>query len=231
MSTFRAIAAAACFSACALSGSTAWGCDERFLASCKSKTSPQANSALAGLQDASSAKRSERRRSVRSERKRFRASRRGRAKFARLARYRRAEGRETEIAARMPMPPEAPHRLLKNRGFDPVTDFAQAGLLTPALLGGGESSSFSGPARPVSTAALDIQASKPIAVIAASHLLAASTSANAAEMLGMVPAKAAAEEMRSASLLNSWSESGVMRVLFLTLAGLLTFGTAVRLAM
>lgn len=229
MSTFRAIAAAACFSACALSGSTAWGCDERFSASCKSKTSPQVNSALAGLQDASSAKRSERRRGVRSERKRFRASRRGRAKFARLARYRRAEGRETEIAARMP--PEAPHRLLRNRGFDPATDFAQAGLLTPALLGGGELSSFTGPARPVSTAALDIQASKPIAVIAASHLLAASTSANAAEMLGMVPAKAAAEEMRSASLLNSWSESGVMRVLFLTLAGLLTFGTAVRLAM
>ena len=229
MSTFRAIAAVACFSACALGGSTAWGCDERFLASCKSKAAPQANSAVAGVQDASSAKRSERRRSVRSERKRFRASRRGRAKFARLAKYRRAEGREIEIAARMP--PEAPHRLLRNRGFDPVTDFAQAGLLTPALLGGIETTSFSGPARPVSTAALEIQASKPIAVIAASHLLAASTSANAAEMLGMVPARVAAEELRSASLLSSWSESGVMRVLFLTLAGLLTFGTAVRLAM
>ena len=230
MRTFRAIAAIACFGACAFGGSTAWGCDERFPASCKTKAVPASSVAAGPVQDASSAKRAERRRSARSERKaRHRASRRARLKLARLARYRRAEGREVEAVARMPA--EAPHRALRTRGFDPTTDFAQAGLLTPALLGGVETTSFSGPARPVSTAALEVQASKPIAVIAASHLLAASTSANAAEMLGMVPAKAAAEELRSASLLNSWSENGLMRVLFLTLAGLLTFGTAIRLAM
>lgn len=228
MSTFRAIAAVACLGACALGGSTAWGCDERFPVSCKGRAAPHSKVAAAPVEDASSAKRTDRRRSARSERKRFRASKRGRAKFARLARYRRAEGREIESATRLPV--EAPHRLLRSRGFDLTSDFAQTGLLTPALLGGSETLSFS-PPRPASTAALDIQASKPIAVIAASHLLAASTSANAAEMLGMVPTKAATEELRSASLQNSWTESGFMRVLFLTLAGLLTFGTAIRLAM
>ena len=230
MRTFRAIAAVACFGACAFGGSTAWGCDERFPASCKTKAVPVSSAAVAPPQDASSAKRGERSRSARSERKaRHRVSRRARVKLSRLARYRRAEGREVEIAARMPA--EAPHRALRTRGFDLTTDFSQSGLLTPALLGSAETTSFSGPVRPVATAALEVQASRPIAVIAASHLLAASTSANAAEVLGMVPVKASAEELRSASVLNSWSDSGLMRVFFLTLAGLLTFGTAVRLAM
>jgi hypothetical protein len=230
MRTFRAIAAVACFGACAFGGSAAWGCDERFPASCKSKAVPARSAAVTPLEDASSAKRTERRRSARSERKaRFRSGRRARIKLARLARYRRAEGREVETAARMPA--EAPHRALRSRAFDPTTGFAQSGLLTPALLGGTEGTAFTGAVRPVSTAALEVQASKPIAVIAASHLLAASTSANAAEMLGMVPGKASPEELRSASLSGGWSDSGIMRVLFLTLAGLLTFGTAVRLAM
>jgi hypothetical protein len=232
MRTIRAIAALACMGACSFAATAAFsGCDERYPASCKTKPASRAAAAAAPAQDASSAKRTERRRSARSERKaRYKSARRARTKYVRLSK-RRAQSTETEIAA--PQPLEAPHRSLKIRAFDESGDLSSSGLLTPVRFGGPETASFITPVRPVFSPELEAQAARPIAAIAASHLLAASTSTNAAEILGITSARAAThEEVRqSTSLFTGWTDSGIMRMLFITIAGLLMFGTAVRLAL
>ncbi len=231
MRTIRAIAAAACFGACAFAGPLAWSCDERFAAACKTKAGTQTAAAAASASEATPSPRAERRRSARYERRaKLRTERRERTRLARAGRLAAGADGADDI---IPAPKDAPHRATQSLTSDDRA-FVPAVLLTSYRLGTSESAAFV-PAVVAGSQEPQVDKAAPtrqVAVIAASHLLAASTSAAAAEMLGISPANAATpRDVQRASIFSGWGESGAMRILFLTFAALLTFGTALRLAM